>query len=506
MRKPLVLGDIVVKIARSLLFVSLFLALLIAVSTSLTKAQEPEAQRSLQNRDFETGALNPWVRRPADALGTLELRTNRNHTPNSVEPNYNVRLGLQGEQINVQQNVVSYPNDRYYLGAFAVTSDSSVTANLSWNANLCGSTNEQYSSTETALHYPLLSCDFVTGATQNVVKIKLGGNASSGAIMGDDFYLIHLPDYTSSYYMRTVDPETIRQLGYQKGCAAHGGENGVIFLDFGPPRIQGTVYGTRLFTTGTFASTTEIADAAIAFIDGYVECAATNEHIIIALGTNNCGNGPGGTPEDPCRPGGNNVTNAHGQAWAQMVRNVHTYITSPPSYADKISVFGASDIEPGWNNPQESRAWVDGYASVQNRRPYYDFGSCDSCPRSDCLTCVIFFDKGGGVQWTWTLDDVFYVGYGAGPANAFPEIYVEKGWNADQWYRLSLWAYQNHGYRITFSGALTTMQACDDTGDVCAGYRNSPGKGWGQLAHWITSDSRTNSAIPFSSDIRWTLQ
>jgi hypothetical protein len=115
------------------------------------------------------------------------------------------------------------------------------------------------------------------------------------------------------------------------------------------------------------------------------------------------------------------------------------------------------------------------------------------------------WDKGGGVQWDWTQEDVYYVSYGALRAYAFPEIYLENGGNADQWYRISLWGQQQHGQKITFSGTLTQFQACVDANNSCSGQKNSAARGWGQLSHWTSIDSRTVSSQPGSSDIRWNL-
>jgi hypothetical protein len=177
---------------------------------------------------------------------------------------------------------------------------------------------------------------------------------------------------------------------YNEGCSqGSAGERGVVVLDFGKPWQQNSTYGTKLYPDWTqFYSTPEIEVAAEYFLRGYWDCSPPGAFLTLAIGTNNSGS---------------QVTNAHGQAWAQMVNNVAIWIGSPPSYASKEAVAGANDIEALWNNKTISRAWVDGYDLVYTR-PFYNYGSCDSCP----YTAYPLWAPGNG----WSKDDIWYVSWG----------------------------------------------------------------------------------------------
>jgi hypothetical protein len=88
-------------------------------------------------------------------------------------------------------------------------------------------------------------------------------------------------------------------------------------------------------------------------------------------------------------------------------------------------------------------------------------------------------------------------------AIAFPEIYLRSGVNADQWYRMSLYAAQQKGAKLAFGGLLTQWQACQDKGS-CGGLTdNTPQQGWEQLQAALNADSRTAMTLPLPSDITW---
>ncbi|MCL4396235.1 MAG: hypothetical protein M1482_15775 [Chloroflexi bacterium] len=297
------------------------------------------------------------------------------------------------------------------------------------------------------------------------------------------------PAATYSRYMGTVDSTTL----YNEGCAQAGADqNGIVVLDFGAPRVQSGVYGTRLFGVGGFASTSQIETAATWFLQGYWNCSPSDAHIVLAIGTTNCGQGSG---SGPCNPGGGNVSSAHGQAWAQMVGGVNDWITAS-SYNSKMAAAGANDMEPGWNSPTDTRAWVDGFFSLTPTVALYNFGSCDSCPYSSCPSCTPLNG--------WALDDIWYVSWGASGAYPVPEIYLSSGANADQWYRMGVYGFVNHGSSMDFQGTFTQWQACQDVGSGACPYTgNSPSTGWTQLYNALNADARTQQPLNWSTDITW---
>ena len=147
--------------------------------------------------------------------------------------------------------------------------------------------------------------------------------------------------------------------------------------------------------------------------------------------------------------------------------------------------------------------WVTGYDSVNNW-PYYDFGSCDSCPYT-------FPGGGGHPGWVppgdWTLDNIRYVSWGANPAFPLPEIYTTDQSQAYQWQNISLYnyIYYNHTH-MTFKGAMTQYQACQDN-PPCPLMDNTAETGWEQLYSALDSDDRTRQYLlvnpMWSTDIQW---
>lgn len=298
------------------------------------------------------------------------------------------------------------------------------------------------------------------------------------------------PSPTTSRYMYTTDSNALYTWGCNQGSA---GESGVVVLDFGKPEQSGSTYGASLFGYG-FRSTAQIENAVEQFLRGYWDCSPSGAFIVVAVGTSNCG-------PPVCGPSA--VNNAHGQAWAQMVNNIATWISAPPSYASKEDIAGANDIELDFNTSTNTRAWVDGYDSVNNRF-YYNFGDCAGCPYvvpggSSCPGCT----PNNG----WTREDVWYVSWGATPAYPLPEIYRRDKVNAYQWQNASLYSYNTHSSRMVFKGSFTQWQSCQGTSSSAVDCRNKsldnpPADGYLQLWTALSSNPNTSlSSLPWSTDI-----
>src|SRR5262249_51272426 len=150
-------------------------------------------------------------------------------------------------------------------------------------------------------------------------------------------------------------------------------------------------------------------------------------HIRIVIATSN------GTTQ--C--GGNQVTFGHGQAWAQMVNSVVAWVISQ-GYSGQVDIAGGSDMEASdatwpttaacgaagklqWAGPQDTRTWVDGYASVHPQRFLYNVGDAGGCPQNG--TTAVAGPCNGG----WTQEDVWYVSWGSPPSEPLPEIYTTSG-------------------------------------------------------------------------------
>jgi hypothetical protein len=235
------------------------------------------------------------------------------------------------------------------------------------------------------------------------------------------------------------------------------------------------VYGASLFGD-RFIGPEGVIRTAQSFVTGYASCLLprTAAGLTLALGTSNYGS---------------QVSYAHGWAWARMVNEMNEWLQEHGHWA--IRAAGANDIELGWNSPRVSRRWVDGYDSAA-RWPFYNFGDAAACPPA------------GNCAGAWTMEDVWYVSWGARSAWPLPQIYNEGGTQAEQWYRLSLYAHRRHGQRMTIAGAISQREACRESSDPCRGINNSPTTAWRQLWRALNRDSRTAQPLRWSTDFRWT--
>lgn len=299
------------------------------------------------------------------------------------------------------------------------------------------------------------------------------------------------PDYSSSYYMLTVNSTKLYNLGCTVGTIDKnlpGVRDTIVILDFGTPKQVNGEWGTDLFWIGPVTNA-QIKAAVQNFGRGYYVCSSTDQgsQIYIAVGTTNYGSLFASSTE---------TARALGVAWAQMINEINAWFTTN-GYATQVHAVGANDIEPAWNGVAVTRAWVDGYDSV-NLYDYYDFGSADGCATRSTPTKTTCANG-------WTRDDVWYKAYGTRPGFPIPEIYNTRGTNAEQWALLSLYSVNYKGYPIEYHGVLTQWQACQQVDDdQCAGVDNTPATGWLQLYNELAKDSRTFYTPRWSTDILWT--
>ncbi|GAP13008.1 hypothetical protein LARV_00749 [Longilinea arvoryzae] len=319
-------------------------------------------------------------------------------------------------------------------------------------------------------------------------------------------------DYSVSYYVQTNS----NQAAYDKGCALGqtdlnlaGAQDRLVILDFGQPWYDdyGTL-GTLIFrvppnTNWTFMSIGAIGEFAKNFATGYWVCTGSDKasHLTLGIGTSNyLGTDP---PVDMKVPG---TVRNHGSQWAQMVLNVNAWL-STQHYAAQVTAAGANDMELSWATSALTRAWVDGFDSADNNSAlYYNYGACEGCPQT------YYADIGswtGGKNYSWHVEDVWYISWGIPPAWVVPEIYLSNEANAKQWQTVSKYAKVQKGMRIDFSGVMTQSGACQQRGG-CTGTSsdtmNTPQEGWNQLWKYTFADPDTRmNRLPWMTDIRyWT--
>lgn len=286
------------------------------------------------------------------------------------------------------------------------------------------------------------------------------------------------PAAATSYYMRTVNPGRLFRMGCRMGSrVVHGTEpsDALVVLAFGMPRHVYR-FGTALFG-GHFVNTGQIRRAGVQYARGFAACTKKrpNASLRIALGTSNYGSQVGFN---------------HGKAWAYMVNGANEDLVRI-KLASRIDITGANDIEPGWSGPRAARAWIRGYDRV-NLWPYYNFGGAAGCPPyGNCLG-------------SWTVEDVWYVSWGAAPALPLPEIYTNSGISAKQWAHISLYSAMKHGSSMTIAGVMSQHRACRQTPDPCHGMNNTPPSAWRQLTTQLNRDHRTAQSLHWVTDISWT--
>ncbi len=305
-----------------------------------------------------------------------------------------------------------------------------------------------------------------------------------------------MPGTTSSYYMATVNTSTLFNLGCELGLHdlnTTGAQDNLVILDFGYPRFVNEKYTVSLMGYGS-PTMDQLGDASRNYGMGYFICSGEDHesHLRIAIGTSNY-------------PGNYNpsITFEHGAAWATMVNDVNYYLAENThnELMQQVDAVGANDIELSWNSYEATKAWLDGYDSL-NQYDLYNYGALPGCgwlknPDTQC----------GSYPHLWSKEQIWTVIYGMGPIYPLPEIYLTSGLNAEQWYLLSVYSYQNHGVPVGFVGSLTNYQACQQRGG-CSGegwaIDNTPEQGWSQLYNLLNSDYRTAQGLRWATDILWT--
>ncbi len=291
----------------------------------------------------------------------------------------------------------------------------------------------------------------------------------------------------------------------------------MVILFFGRPKLQGSVQGTVVYSD-TFASLAQIAPFVEQFAQGYWDCTIDdpNSHVRIVVGTsnnryevrNNFGTIIGYD---------DNVTAEHGSARGQPLKDVDQWVIDNNLIA-RVDVVGGSDMELAWNTSTRTIAWADAYDSAVFgfNLWLYDFGDCGGCSYTDSLGRrfgwgASFSD--GFSSWAWTQEQVYHVSWGLAKAWPLPQIYRRDGVMAQQWYDMSLYAFQNHGASMAVRGPLTQMQACLQdraTSPTACIYLpdpkqstdNPPDQGWQQLWGELNKDPRTSVILRFLTDIK----
>lgn len=307
------------------------------------------------------------------------------------------------------------------------------------------------------------------------------------------FFSPQQPHTSTSYYMTTLNYGFIHDLGCELGRRDQNqleSQDSVAVLAFGYPRcFKEGDYGANLFGYGP-ASLDHIQTAIIHFAAGYYLCTGADKdsNLIIGVGTSNY---LGGT--EPCETEAK--AKAHGAAWSGMVSEINQWLVDYGIF-HQVQAFGANDMELDWNSPGWTRAWIAGFEQVSGNFLLH-FGDAAGCPYED--------NPHWGCQDNWTIEDVWYISYGAPSALPLPLIYLTNGVHAKQWAFLSQYSFDQHGYRMDFTGVFTQWMACQQFGN-CSAIDNTPEEAYQQLSFELGKSPATAQNLRWKTDIRWILQ
>jgi hypothetical protein len=186
----------------------------------------------------------------------------------------------------------------------------------------------------------------------------------------------------------------------------------------------------------------------------------------------------------------------HGQAWGTLINELRAYVEQQ-GWEHIIRIEVGNDMEIGFNSPEETKKWVNGYKSTA-LYPYYHLGDCAGCPN----------------PLPWTLQDLWDVTANVNSPN-IPQIYRTDGDMALRWgqaLRILRDTPDPHGdfpdshlKPLIPQGVLTQHKACDDKGvgkvppvsgaEICfdrgSSFYNTPQQGWDQFA-----DALINQRLP----------
>lgn len=255
---------------------------------------------------------------------------------------------------------------------------------------------------------------------------------------------------TTSLYEATTNPQTL----YSQGCNAAHSAAGLLVLDWGQPVYLGNnVYGTYDFG-GHDDSDSAILHAVANFVQGIWYCRTSSTNIAVAVGESNYYSGN-------ALPLTTAAWYADGQQWGSLINNIQSFIVA--NHYNNVGVYGAGDLETGWNNYALTSSIVNGYNNTSSR---------------------IYFDFGDDAPGHWTNAQTWYIAYGARDNMPLPEIY----YNADatyDWQVLNVWACSNEGGPMYIRGVMATTIG------------NTPAQAWAAMRQATASNSCTARTLPW---------
>ena len=255
---------------------------------------------------------------------------------------------------------------------------------------------------------------------------------------------------TTSLYEATTNARTM----YAQGCNAAHGAAGLVILDWGQPVYLGYgYYGTYDFG-GHDDSDNAILHAVANFAQGVWYCRTYSTNIALAIGQSNYYSGN-------ALPLTTAAWYADGQQWGNLVNSVQSFVVN--NHYNVIGIYGAGDLETGWNNFALTSSIVNGYNSTSSR---------------------IYFGFGDDAPGNWTNYQAWYIAYGARDNLPLPEIYFNADATYD-WEVLDRWACSYAGGPMYIRGVMSTFIG------------NTPAQAWIAMYQAEASNSCTAKSLPW---------
>jgi len=295
--------------------------------------------------------------------------------------------------------------------------------------------------------------------------------------------------------MTTINSDFIFNLGCDLGKRDNiepGTQDSVAVLDFSFPICTSgdTSYGADLFGYGP-VTMEQLGFAVKQFALGYYVCSGSDHdsNLVIGMGTNN----------KPASCDTQAKAAEHAAAWSTKVKELNEWAVDTGLF-HQVQIYGASNMELGWNSPAWTRAWVNGFESVPGSF-LLNFGDAAGCPYEDNP----HWSCGTSTFSEWTPEDVWYISYGASSTLPLPLIYLTNGVHAKQWAYLSQYSVNQHGYPMNITGVFTQSQYCEQFG-WCNGTDNTPEEAYQQLSYELSKHPDTDQYLRWKTDIHWILQ
>ena len=296
------------------------------------------------------------------------------------------------------------------------------------------------------------------------------------------------PNTTNSWYMSNVNHTTHFDAGCAFGNRIESGSdphNSLTILAYGDPlEITSGTFGTDLFSAPANATSTQIRTAAQQFALGIDSCMPEtledSLNLVMVLGVTNNFPGPWGTGK----------SRDHGEKWAAMVKNANDYLFDSGRISFMLFA-GGYDVELGWSNPGQARAWANGYESATSSYRLYTFGGAAGCRSFSDPYPGSLGQCGTPTFPEWHDEDVWYISVW-GNTYALPQTYLTSAIQAEQWVMISVYGYDNWGgpsATLDFAGPLTTS-----TG-------NTPAQAWTDMVNKMDARPHAIDDMTWSTKI-----